>query len=265
MKWEAEEPIPPPESATLMTDPRIARCVDKTEKMYALVPVMRAAHYEAGDRPIECRMLLGQAFRSRDFPALFTLPSYENWWLADDQRPAYDIHRLALGVLQSRAPGRWVLKDPFHLLALDAVVETYPETLVVILRRDPVKNVTSSASLSLAGHADAMRTDPVAASYWGERALEVLAVTAERARQARATLPAERFLDLEYDELVADPVGVAARVYEACGRQFSAATEAAIADRVAARPQHQHGVHRYSAEQFGLTEEQIRERFDGLS
>jgi hypothetical protein len=264
MKWEVEDPIPPPESATLTTDPRIASCIEKTEQMYALVPVLRAAHYEAGDRPIECRMLLGQAFRSRDFSGLFTLPTYERWWLADDQRPAYDMHRLALGVLQSRAPGRWVLKDPFHLLALDAVVETYPDALVVILHRNPVKNVTSSASLSLAGHADAMRTDPVPASYWGTSALDALAVTARRAKESRMRLAAERFLDLEYDDLVADPLAVAARVYDACGRPFTSEAEAAIAERVAARPQHQHGVHRYSVEQFGLTEKQIRDRFEEL-
>jgi hypothetical protein len=262
MKWETEEPLPPPEAATFTTDPRIARCVETTEKMYAGVPAMRAAHYEAGDRPIECRMLLGLAFRSRDFSGLFTLPSYDAWWLADDQRPAYTIHRLALSVLQSRAPGQWVLKDPFHLLALDVVLETYPDALVVVLHRDPVKNVASSAALSLAANADLMRVDPAPTSYWGQKSLEVLAGVAKRAKEARAELPSERFLDLQYDDLVADPAAVAARVYAACRRPFTAEIESAIADRVAARPQHQHGVHQYSAEQFGLTEAQIRERFE---
>jgi LPS sulfotransferase NodH len=101
-------------------------------------------------------------------------------------------------------------------------------------------------------------------SYWGERTLEVLAVTASRATKSRAALPADRFLDLDYDDLVADPIGVVARVYDACGRPFTADIEAAIDERVAARPQHQHGVHRYSVEQFGLSEQQIRERFAAI-
>jgi hypothetical protein len=157
-----------------------------------------------------------------------------------------------------------MLKDPFHLLALDVVHETYPDALIVALHRDPVKNVASSAALSTAANADVMRVAPVPPSYWGAHALETLAVAAARAKDARGRVPSDRFLDVAYDDLVADPLAVTARVYAACGRPFTAATEAAVATRIAARPQHQHGVHRYAPEDFGLTEAEIRERFAGL-
>jgi len=261
MKWEAEDPIPPPETATLRTDPRIARCVEATELLFAGMPALKAAHYEPGDGPIECRMLLGQAFRSMDFPGLFTLPSYVGWWLEDDQRPAYAMHRLGLSVLQSRAPGRWTLKDPWHMLGLDVLLDTYPDARVVVLHRDPVNVVASMAGLSAATMPDLMRTEPVPPAYWGSHALRTLRCAHERAASARTRLPEGVFLDVSYDGLVADPVATVADIYAFAAREFTDAAEAAVSAYVANRPQHRYGVHRYSLEEFGLTAEQVRESF----
>lgn len=261
MKWEAEDPVPPPETATFDSDPRIARCIESTEAIFSAVPALKAAHYEPGDGPIECRMLLGQAFRASDFPGLFTLPSYVEWWLADDQRPAYAIHRLALGVLQSRAPGAWMLKDPWHVLALDAMLEAYPDARVVVLHRDPVNVVASLAALSAATTPDLMRVAPVPPSHWGNQALHMLATANRRATTARERLPGNQFLDLDYEDFVSRPMATIEATYAFAGRPFGPSAESAVASALANRPQHRHGVHAYSLEEFGLTPGQVRERF----
>ena len=93
--------------------------VAEMEQTYARVPALKAIHFEPGDGPTECVALLGQAFRSQDWVGLFRVPSYSAWLHgACDMRPAYAYHRLALQLLQSRAPGRWSLKAPGHLFAL---------------------------------------------------------------------------------------------------------------------------------------------------
>lgn len=261
MKWEAQEAVPPPESATFHTDPRIQRCVDATEAVYAGAPELKAVHWEPGDGPTECLALLGQAFRGTDFAGLFTVPGYLRWYLADDQRPAYAFHRLAIGLLQSRAPGRWVLKDPWHLMALDALLATYPDARVVVLHRDPATVVPSLAGLSAASRPDLMRTAPIPPSYWGSQWLEALGVAADRHRAARGRLDASAFLDVAYEDFLADPLATVARIYDFAGRAFTGDVERAVREQVTNRPQHRFGVHRYSLEQFGLSTEQIVERF----
>ena len=67
--------------------------------------------------------------------------------------------------------------------------------------------------------------------------------------------------DIEFDDAVADPIGQVARVYDAVGlpltaeaRNRDAALARASVPREAARPP-------YAAGDFGLTDEQIDERF----
>ena len=113
---------------------------EKQEAIYSMVPRLKAVHWEPGDGPTECVALLTQSFRAQDWHGLFRIPSYIEWFHACDMQPAYDYHRLSLQVLQSRAPGRWSLKAPGHLLALDALLATYPDARLVVLHRDPVED-----------------------------------------------------------------------------------------------------------------------------
>jgi hypothetical protein len=185
------------------------------------------------------------------------------WWLGADQRPAYDMHRAALGLLQSRAPGPWALKDPWHLLGLETLFEVYPDARVVVLHRDPRAVVPSLAGLSAATGSDAMRTMPVPPSYWGDQYLEALGVAADKHLAARRTLPAERFLDIAYRDLIADPMEVGAAIYAFAERPLTDAAATAIRQHVADRPKDKYGVHRYTLEQFGLTDARVAARFAG--
>jgi len=46
--------------------------------------------------------------------------------------PAYAYPRLVLQLLQSRAPGRWSLKAPGHMLAIDALFAVYPDARLIV-------------------------------------------------------------------------------------------------------------------------------------
>ncbi len=101
MKWEGMNALPPPETATFTTDPRIAAEVEKQEGIYSMVPALKAVHWEPGDGPTECVALLTQSFRAQDWHGLFKIPSWVEWFHACDMQPAYDYHRLSLQLLQS--------------------------------------------------------------------------------------------------------------------------------------------------------------------
>ena len=78
---------------------------------------------------------------------------------------------------------------------------------------------------------------------------------------SRERLGEERFADVGQPELNADPLGIAERVYDFAGLEL---TDAVKADMATWSEQHRAGSggsHHYSAEEFGLTDDMIRERF----
>jgi hypothetical protein len=260
MKWEGLRAIPPPETATFERDPRIAVEVEKQEAIYSVVPRLKAVHWEPGDGPTECVALLTQSFRAQDWHGLFRIPSYIEWFHACDMQPAYDYHRLSLQVLQSHAPGRWSLKAPGHLLALDALLTTYPDARVVVLHRDPARTVASSASLSATSRPDSLSSADFD-GYYGSMWVDVLGTMVDRLIEYRGRMGDDRFLDLHYRELAADPVGAAGQIYRHFGETVSPEAEHRMREHLAAHPKGQYGSHAYTLADFGLREAEVRDRF----
>src|SRR5579863_7028015 len=61
--------------------------------------------------------------------------------------------------------------------------------------------------------------------------------------------------------LDADPMTIVRRIYEFADLELVPAVAAAMAARIAAKPELSHGMHRYDAADYGLTEDDIREQF----
>ena len=69
------------------------------------------------------------------------------------------------------------------------------------------------------------------------------------------------FLDIQYQDLVADPVRVAEAITTELGVPLGAETIADLENHVTSHRQHRFGKHRYSLEQFGLEREAVQARF----
>jgi hypothetical protein len=220
-------------------------------------------HYMAADQVEECWQLLQQSMRSVSFETLAHLPGYSAWLREQDWTGAYRRHRRNLQLIGLHDGGkRWVLKNPSHLFALDALLAVYPDALVIQTHRAPRTAIASACSL--AAHASAGWSPVFTGAVIGRTQLDLWArglalFTAERARHDPA-----RFCDVRYDDLVADPVGTVEGIYQHFGLPLtgeaadavrllaaSSATERA-ADRTA---------HRYALGEFGLAGEDVDERF----
>jgi hypothetical protein len=79
---------------------------------------------------------------------------------------------------------------------------------------------------------------------WAEAMRRLLAV--------RARIGEDRFADVHFHELVADPLGTAAGAYARLGLAWTPAAEAALRAHAAANPRGRHGEHRYRLEEWGL-------------
>jgi hypothetical protein len=125
--------------------------------------------------------------------------------------------------------------------------------------RDPVKAVPSWASLvsaifpETAGGLDLHRL--------GREVSNHLRVGVEQAIGARARIGEDRFLDVHHREFVADPMGIVARVYDFLGYELTPAVEQTIAAWTVENRSGAKGAHHYTAEQFGLTDAQLRDDY----
>jgi hypothetical protein len=258
LRWEVFASIPPPDTSTMRHDPRIATAQAEMDALYASLPSFKAIHHETGAGPTECVTLLGQEYRSVHYETLAHLPSYGRWHQGTDMRPAYAWERKVLEVLQSHAPGQWVLKSPCHNLALDALIDEFPDATFVVTHRDPVVAVGSLASLVtiLAG----LGTDRDLAFDVGARWLEVVGLMTDRYLDTRARLGSSPFVDIGYRDLVEDPIGAVDQIYQHAGRVLTAEAETAMAAYLTENPAGRFGRHDYELADYGLDRDQIRYR-----
>jgi len=189
LRWEAASVAPAGTASSRGHDPRIA-----------------AYQGEGAGLPAHCEALLANAFAD-PFTGWWDPGEFQNIWLEADQDAGYEFHRLQLQILQSAWPTQqWILHSTSHLGHLDALLRTYPDARVVWIHRDPAHVVQRIVDT----HAEA---EDQATGTQLERIIR-------RSLEARNRHPETSFFDLQYVELVDDPVGAVERFYRDWGIQL---------------------------------------------
>ncbi len=260
--WELADPVPPPEAGTYDTDSRIARTDAELDQFRKLVPHIDSIHPVGARLPQECLIVMAYDFHSLQYELCFNAISYQAWYLAQDLRPTYRFHRQALQLLSSRAPAsRWVLKSPQHLASLDALLAEYPDALIVQTHRDPVKVLPSVSSLHYALRA--ATSDSLDPRAVGEEQSRLWSQSLSRAVTTRERLPrhAAQFVDVQFEEIVTDPMAVVRRIYRHFDMPLTDLAERRMQAFIAKNPRDKHGAHNYTAAMFGLDAKRIESQF----
>ena len=259
--WLAEMPQPRPPRETWPDNPIYAHMTANFERFHAENPDFAGVHYMTADTVEECWQLLRQQLMSIAYESLAYLPTYSAWLQQQDWGHAYRRHRACLQLIgMNDRDKRWILKNPSHLFALDALLETYPDAIVIQTHRDPRQLIASTASLS--AQATAGQSDLFVGDVIGSSQLELWARGGEAFAEARSRHDPSHFLDIEFAEFNVDPVGVALGVYEHFGIPLSDAAVAAIhAEGDDSRSDARRPTHKYSLADFGLTEADVERRF----
>jgi Sulfotransferase family len=264
LSWESADSTPPPTPEQFRSGPRVDQARARMKVLETLNPKSAVVYHEEADGPTECISVMSQDFKSLAWEAISNVPAYSRWLLAVDQRSAYEYHRLVLQVLQSGGVrGRWTLKSPHHAIALESLRSVYPDARLVLIHRDPVALCGSVCSLiqTLSStFSDADHTRYIADHWTG-----MLETSIERIETFRAAHPDQPIVDVQYDDLVADPVRTVAGVYQAFGDELDQAARDGMADYVTHRDQHRAGAHSYDPTQFGLDPQELAERFAGYT
>jgi hypothetical protein len=262
LRWESADPVPPPTPVELRAGPRVDAAQAAVEMLEQLNPAMRAIHHEDADGPTECIAVMSQDFKSLSWEAITNVPTYGRWLLDVDQRSAYEHHRQVLQILQSGgARGRWTLKSPHHAIALDALTAVYPDARLVLLHRDPV--VLCASVCSLISTLSGTFTDFDHTAYIAAKWPAMLEESVRRIDTFRDEHPEHPVVDVQYADLVADPVATVRSIYEGCGDVLDPVAAAAVNAFVDAHPKGALGAHRYDVTQFGLDPAELRDRFAG--
>ena len=258
LTWEVMYP-PAPDSTDVTQ--RIARAQKNLDWLDRLAPAFKAIHLTGAELPQECLPIMSHAFMSDEFETLFDVRSYQEWLEKTDMRPAYACHKEFLQHLQVRLPARrWVLKAPAHMLTIHTLFETYPDARIVQTHREPLDVIASTTSLMLVlRNVFSDHTNPALLGrenfrFWGDM-LDYFV-------EARDKYPAGRFFDLDYREIVQDPIGAVRRLYAHFGDELTPAAEANMRDFLAKNPKDKHGAHHYTLAQFGIDAAVEGPRFD---
>ena len=258
-RWEMSRPSPPPLAETYETDPRIAEV--HAAEVAGASEELKKRHPITADRPEQCQSLNDHAFMNWALLAPFEIPSYRDWLLTADHRPSYEAHKRTLQHLQFRHPGRWVLKYPKHVFALDALIAVYPDARLIWTHRDPIKIIPSVVSLIGTFRSATPGYDPkLLGRSWS--AFEELGL--RRGLDVRASLFAPgKVYDMQYRDVTRDPVAAIAAAYNHFGMTLSETSGANIRTFLADNAKDKHGAHHYTAEEYGLTDEMLRSTFKG--
>lgn len=263
LTWEIDKPLPPPETATRDTDPRIDEVDAVLSMADSLIPGFTTFHPMGARLAQECVRITGGDFRSLIFPCQYRVRTYDRWLLDEaDLAPAYRWHRQFLQHLQSADPApQWLLKSPAHLWDLDALAAEYPDAVIVQTHRDPLKVITSVSALS--AHLRRMASDDVDLHEISADYAEDIFLGLDRGMDARqrGVIPADRIVDVHFQDFVADPIETVRAIYVALGRELDDLTEKKMRSFLAEHPgDGGGGGTRYRFADTGLDEGRLRER-----
>ena len=249
---EALHPVALPEAAALAEPLVLSQC--EQEFWADVQPEFQALHELRSDLPVECVTITQGSFCGFHWSMIAPLAG----WLPD---PAlnYAYERQFLQVLQHGAgPVQWVLKTPAHLMLLPLLFAAFGDAWVVQTHRDPAKTMPSTVSTT--AMIQWLRTDDVDVAGAAQSVLAAFTAGLNGSVQLRASgaVPAERFVDVHFTELMSDPVATLSAAYARMGRDFTDSHAVAVLHYLAHKPKGKFGVHRYAPEDWGFTAEGLR-------
>ncbi|MCY3769278.1 MAG: SDR family oxidoreductase [Gammaproteobacteria bacterium] len=256
--------------AGTVADPRRAYAEELMEATH-FADRLAGMHRLDMDEPDEDFMLLRMAFSSWVIAVAHYVPAYGRWLAETGSRNAYAHHRRIMQHFtwqrrQRNLPGRryWLLKMPFHLMELEALLETYPDAVFIQTHREPLQFMASWNSV--VERIRSFTTEPRPPHETGMEQLALMSGMLNGAMRFRASRSGlgHRWVDVRYVDLVNDPMAVVTDIYA----RFGWSLEPAAVDHMQAwlalqEEQRQHEPrHEYSLEDYRLTEKAVNTAFE---
>lgn len=256
--WELTNPIP------VLDDPEkdIAKRQRRTKNRLAIanfvVPEMKFIHEVKHDSLEECWSLFAPQFLVQNWDMTNKWPNYGELIAKHDMKPAYEEYKKYLQVMVHRVPDKkLILKCPDHMWHLDALLAVFPDACIVWTHRDPSRSIPSYCSMVslnwrlLYGGFEPKELGP----YIEDRFLQGV----ERGMAVRDRVGEERFFDINFRNLLNEPVEAVRRITS----HFDLTPVNPVkldAYLKRDRPDNR-GKHTYTAKHYGLDVDAVRVRY----
>jgi hypothetical protein len=259
--WELIQPAPACVPGSNDERKRIRKTRRLLMFLHHIAPCFRIIHPISETAVEECYPFINHTFTSPALAIHYGLEEYGNWLKTlstDHERWVYIEYMSQLKTLQSVHPEhRWVLKSAIHLYFLSSLLKEIPEAVIVQTHRDPKQMIPSICSLvscfrSLLGVRSEYKS-------LGLNCLNYVKETLKRGNLARNKNPQAQFIDVQFDELVANPIEQVKKIHEQSGLECNDLHVKRMERWLEVNPAGLHGTHQYSLSQFGLKEEEIFE------
>jgi len=258
--WELRNPCPSMDPRKINPN-KIIRNVQLTNRIHRyLAPGFSVAHAMPADKPEECLHLFENACMGTN--AFFITEAKKiAWWLFDnDLRQGYEFYKNQLKLLNWLRPGkRWVLKWPYHLWHLEALLDAFPDATIIHIHRHPREAIPSVGSL--AALARTSFCESVDGAALGRFWLDYCDAGLQRAMQARKSLPGHRIIDVRYPDLASNPTEVIRHILQTTEIATNPDWLNAIRTDEKNKERSTSSRHHYALSQFNLDENEVRERF----
>lgn len=259
--WEASMPSPPPGYDPASVESRRAAWRE-LQKQRGHFDGFEALHLYDDDGSDECHAFLQQSWGAAGLNNLYRVPRYFDWLLDEaDLAETYRIHKRQLQCLQWRSqPKPWALKYPNHVVAMNDILEVYPDARFVMTHRDPAQVVGSISKMTwnLRGMCAA---DPVDMREVGHDMLHFIQRHVDRIMDFDAGPHGHRIVHVDYYALIADPVRQMRAIHAGLGIDTPDGVAKTVGDWHASNPKNARGKNDYSLDQYGLDVEAVLEQF----
>ncbi len=220
-RWELMEPLPPPQSESYATDPRIEVLQKSIEPLRG--SRLEQMHWVNADEPdenawafLDCTGMLGRGVTP-------LMKSWARWPAENDFRATYRDFRKLVQLLLWKCPpppqGHLVLKCVMATVKIAQFAEVFPEASFVLAHRDPFRSLVSSCGTGDSICQPFLEGPPGPLHEDGLRENEAFAAQKLVLQALMEFAPPEsaRVVNVRYADLMADAVATTRSVYEALG------------------------------------------------
>lgn len=263
--WESSMPSPPPGADPDSVEAR-RRAWREQQKARGHFEGFEALHLYDEDGSDECHAFLEQSWGAAGLHNLYHVPGYFDWLMDElDLVQTYRVHKRQLQCLQWQTERKpWALKYPNHVIAMNEILQVYPDARFVMTHRDPVQVVGSITKMSWNLRTMTSVSEPDRAQA-GADMVHFIQRHVDRIMAFDAGPHGDRVIHVDYYALVADPLGEMRRIHAGLGIATPEPVARAVADWHAANPKNARGSNTYALEDYGLDAGEVRARFEQYS
>ena len=263
--WKLLNPAPLPIIDRTAEDARIgfARRVEEMTKQ--AFPEMWAAHPTPACEPEE-----DLHFHEITFVGGFLPMRVGARRLLAELTPApvkmYEYLRRCLQYLQWQDPTArggqrpWILKSPIHIGNIATILQVFPGAKIVHCHRDVEISMASTCRLIEISRT-MYASVPVDRAALGREIVAYWSNEWERNLTQRATLDPGSTMDVSFEEMERDALGVVERIAAFTGQPFDDAARSATRRWLESNPRHAHGKHVYQASDYALNRRDLVNAF----